>query len=140
MPSDSLADAFGELYGEWRYDALATLTFTTPVSGDRAIAETKRWMRRLEKLGHGRVSGVITAEIGRFGRLHTHALLQNTVRMSPRAMKERWYAGRAHVRPCVDSQKAARYLFKHAGSERLVGFEDNLPVRRQGSRRSLDEV
>jgi hypothetical protein len=122
-----VAVELGNMFGRWQYDHFGVLTFRDEVDGDFALHETKRWIRRVEKLGMGKVWWVAAAEIGDHGRLHVHALTLNTAGLPASLLADAWHLGRPDVEPCENSDRSARYIMKHAGTPRLVDYQFLLP-------------
>jgi hypothetical protein len=121
------ANALGELFGRWRFHHFAVLTYCEEVSSDTAMQATRKWIRRIEKLGGGKVWWLTTAEIGDEGRVHSHALLLNTASLPESRIADAWHLGRALVQPCVNSNSSARYLTKYAGTDRFLDYQCDLP-------------
>ena len=130
IPEDrtELAIALGQHYGRWDFDHFATLTFDEEVDGDFAIREVKRWIRRVEKLGNGKAWWVATAEVGDQGRLHAHVLTANTAGLPNFSLAAKWHLGRPDIEPCRNSQNAASYITKYAGTPRMVEHDAVLPL------------
>ncbi|HEV8499117.1 MAG TPA: hypothetical protein VGQ56_19710 [Gemmatimonadaceae bacterium] len=120
----------GNVFARWQFDHFGVLTFDEDVDGEFALQETKRWVRRIEKLGGGKVWWLASAEIGDQGRLHAHVLTLNTAGLPDSWLADAWHLGRPDVEKCADSGRSARYVVKFAGTPRLIDYRFDLPPLR----------
>lgn len=105
----------------------ATLTSTTAVGEEAAIAGAKRWVRRLEGRVQGPVDHFIAVERGGGGLLHSHVLVAGTEHLTAETLKQSWMEGRSDVQPYDSSRGAWSYVTKGIGAD-VVDYD--LRVRR----------
>lgn len=78
------------------WETFVVLTFYNDGPAAMAMAEFRKWIRRLHRIGHGRVEYFVATERGPATvRVHLHALLRGTAAMTGEQMERVWYAGKA---------------------------------------------
>ena len=119
-----------EALGPW--DHYATLTFASDVTADAARREFTRWIERLTRAGHGRLSWVWVLERGAgLGRVHLHALIGGAAPIGAERMKKCWYAGSdVKIMPYIPGGGAAAYLAKQVARPWFDWDVSPLPRRR----------
>ena len=106
--------AWGDFLGEQPWAHFATLTFRIESSPDYAVREFKRFVRRVEKEAERPTYWFYGSEYGsRLGRLHMHALLGNSDRLSKGQLTEAWSSGFSKFIDYDPAKGASYYVAKY---------------------------
>ena len=109
---------YGTFLGRYAWAHYVTLTTRFPVSPAALRAEFDRFVRRLERVAQGPVSWSYTTEGGSFAeRVHAHALLGGTERVTTAAIERLWPSGNTRVQVYDPAGGAAEYVSKDVGRE-----------------------
>lgn len=122
----------------------ATLTTKKPRSQWELQQERERFVRRIERAGHGGIWWFSALENGRrLNRTHVHMLLGGTDRLGSRTLERLWRYGIAEVED-YDPARGATYYISQLVAAGLgdVEFSENIErsYRRWQRRRSLLEA
>lgn len=114
LAGDDLKRAWGSYLGAVPWAHFATLTFRIESSPDYAVREFKRCVRRIEKEAGRPSYWFYGSEYGsRLGRLHMHALIGNTDRLSHGQLTEAWQSGFSKWLDYDPAKSASYYVAKY---------------------------
>ena len=113
-----LRRTWGELLGRYDWTHAATLTFRHATSGQNAMRESRRFIRRLEQRSEGAVAWFVAAEETYPGAAHLHAALR-VQNLSTPAIKSAWTAGISQINQYGRHRGWAYYMSKRIGSDAL---------------------